>query len=285
MGEDIFKLEDRKLKEIEHSARRRQIVTGFEYYMDTFESKNVADFVTDRKEFEKDFSNMKFYSIARGSFAYRDRLLYNDINGKTVLDYCCGNGEIGNEMGKRGAGKVHGIDISEFAIKNATRLSNQKGLSDLCTFQVMDAENTTFDDNFFDLIHEYGALHHLELDAAFKELARILKPEGKIVCTEALRHNPFIHYYRGKTLHLRTQWEYEHILGVPEILSGRKFFEEITIRFSHIAVLAAVTFRKSSFFSPFLTLLESFDSILLRIPYVQKMAWVAVIEYKRPKGK
>ena len=276
-------LEERKIKEIEHSDRRRKIVTGFEYHTDTFQSNKAADFVSDGKEFEKYFSNMKFYSITRGSFAYRDSLLYTDIEDNTVLDYCCGNGEIGNEMAKRGAGKVYGIDISEVAVKNAIRLSHENDLSDLCTFQVMDAENTTFDDNFFDLIHEYGALHHLDLDAAFKELVRILKPEGKVVCTEALRHNPFIHYYRGKTPHLRTEWEYEHILGVPEIMSGSKYFEEINVRFFHIAALAAVPFRKTSFFSPFLTLLESFDRVFQRIPYLQKMAWVAVIEYKRPR--
>jgi len=280
-----MQLEERKIKEIEHSDRRRKIVTGFEYHTDTFQSSKTADFVTDSKEFEKHFSNMKFYSITRGSFAYRDSLLYNDIKGNATLDYCCGNGEIGNEMAKRGAGKVYGIDISEVAVKNATRLSKQNGLSDLCTFQVMDAENTTFDDKFFDLIHEYGALHHLDLDAAFKELARILKPEGKIVCTEALRHNPFIHYYRGKTPHLRTQWEYEHILGVPEIMSGSKYFGEINVSFFHIAVLAAVPFRKTSLFFPLLTFLESFDRVFQRIPYLQKMAWVAVIEYKRPRGK
>jgi len=281
----IENLEERKIKEIEHSDRRRTIVTGFEYQTDTLKSHSNTSFVGDGKEFEKHFSNMKFYSITRRSFAYRDSLVYTDIGKKTVLDYCCGNGEIGNEMAQKGAGKVYGIDISEVAVKNATQLSQRNGLSDLCTFQVMDAEHTTFDDSYFDLIHEYGALHHLDLDAAFKELARTLKPEGKVVCTEALRHNPFIHYYRGRTPHLRTKWEYEHILGVPEIMSGSKYFGEINVRFFHIAALAAVPFRKSSFFLPFLSLLESFDRIFQRIPYLQKMAWVAVIEYKRPREK
>ena len=276
-------LEDRKLKEIEHSDRRRKIVTGFEYSTDTAQSKGKTHFVTDDNEYKLHFSNMKFYSITRTSFAYRDSILYKDIEGKTALDYCCGNGEIATEMAKRGAARVDGIDISEVAINNAKKLAKEYGVVKKCNFQIMDAENTTFEESHFDLIHEYGALHHLELDSSLKELSRILKPQGKIVCTEALRHNPFIHYYRHKTPHLRTQWEYEHILGVPEIMSARRYFDEINIRFFHIAVLGAVPFRKTFFFNSILSIFEFFDIFLLRIPYLQKMAWVSVIEYKAPK--
>ena len=45
----------------------------------------------------------------------------------------------------------------------------------------MDGENMTFQDNTFDLGVEYGALHHVELDSALSELARVLKPKGKFI--------------------------------------------------------------------------------------------------------
>ncbi len=147
------------------------------------------------KEYKKHFSNMKFYSISGSSFAYRDNLLFSDIKNKITLDYCCGNGEIGIEMAKRGAAQVFGIDISKVAINNANRIAREKKVDDRCVFQVMDAENMKFEDDYFDLIHEYGALRHLETEAAFKELARVLKSGGRVVCTEALRHNPLIHSY------------------------------------------------------------------------------------------
>jgi len=198
------------------------------------------------------------------------------------LDYCCGNGEVAVEMARRGARKVFGIDISEVAIRNARDLANAKGVGDICEFHIMDAEKTEFTDDTFDVIHEYGALHHLELMAAFSELARILKPDGKLVCTEALRHNPLIHWYRKRTLHLRTRWEVEHILGVPEIKSGGNFFKGIDIRMFHMAVLAAVPFRKTSFFRPIMAALEVVDDLILSIPYVCRLAWVAVVEYDQP---
>lgn len=235
-----MQLEERKLKEIEHSDRRRSIVKGYEYQTDTATDQLEAAFVEGSAEYERHFSNMKFYSITKLSVAYRDELLYENIQGAVALDYCCGNGEVALEMAKRGAKKVVGIDISEVAVKNAQELAKLQGVADICEFKVMDAEHTEFSDNTFDVIHEYGALHHLDLPAAFTELARILKPEGKLVCTEAMRHNPLIHWYRNRTPHLRTQWEVEHILGIPEINSGGSYFSSINTRMFHLAALAAV---------------------------------------------
>ena len=278
-----MELEERKQKEIEHSDRRRSIVRGYEYKTDASEQDADSSFVEDSEEYRKHFSNMKFYSVTRSSVARRDEVLYEGIEGKVVLDYCCGNGEIGIEMAKRGAADVYGIDISQVAIDNAAALAVDAGVGSSCKFAVMDAENTDFEGDTFDAIHEYGALHHLDLEAAFKELARILKPEGKLVCTETLRHNSFIHWYRHRTPHLRTEWEVEHILGVPEIWSGLAHFENVNIKFYHLAVLAAVPFRKSVIFRPLLAGLELIDKVLLSIPGLRRMAWVAVIVYSYPR--
>ncbi|CAH2032336.1 class I SAM-dependent methyltransferase [Trichlorobacter ammonificans] len=277
-----MQLEERKLKEIEHSDRRRSIVKGYEYQTDTAVDQLEETFVEGSEEYDQHFSNMKFYSITKSSFAYRDALLYENIQGAVALDYCCGNGEVALEMARRGARKVVGIDISEVAIKNAQELAKLQGVDDICEFKVMDAERTEFADGTFDIIHEYGALHHLDLSAAFAELARILRPEGKLVCTEALRHNPLIHWYRKRTPHLRTQWEVEHILGIPEIYSGKKFFSSLNVRTFHLAALAAVPLRKTFFFSVLLGMLNLVDRMLLSMPFIRDMAWVAVVEYRRP---
>lgn len=281
-GTKLNKIDERKLKEIEHSDRRRAIVTGYEYFTDSSQESKKRDFVSEDNEYQYYFSNMKFYSITRSSFAYRDRLLYHNIINKKSLDYCCGNGEIAIEMGKKGA-DVTGIDISQVAVNNANKIAEKESINKKCVFKVMDAEHTEFEDNSFDIIHEYGALHHLDLDAAFKELARILKPDGRLICTEALRHNPLISAYRKRTPHLRTEWEAEHILGVPEIMSGKKYFKCVNLKFFHLVALFAVPIRSTLFFEPILSIFEKVDDVLLRIPYVQKMAWIAVVQYSNPE--
>jgi len=279
-----MQLEERKLKEIEHSDRRRKIVRAHEYKTDGVLEELDQQHIADPEQYEQHFSNMKFYSVSRSSFAYRDALLFSNIRDAVALDYCCGNGEVAVRMAKSGAKKVCGVDISQVAIDNAKKLAEAEGVADICEFKVMDAEKTEFGDETFDLIHEYGALHHLELNAAFKELSRILRKNGRIICTEAMRHNPVIHWYRKRTPQLRTAWEVEHILGVPEIYQGSAFFDKIDMRMFHLAALAAVPFRKTPLMNPILTILESVDNVLLKIPGVKKMAWVAVITYSGPKS-
>ena len=286
-------LEDRKKKEIEHTDRRRQVVTGYEYFTDASQGSEEVGYIANEEEYYYNFANAKYYSISRSSFAYRDSILYSNIDNKVALDYCCGSGEISLAMAKHGAKHVHGIDISKVAAENATSLAKEAGIEDRCTFEVMDAENLKYSDNTFDVIHEYGALHHLDLEAALRETSRVLKPGGRFICTEALRHNPIIHWYRSKTtpgkiwmgreVYLRTQYEFEHILGVPDIMLGKKYFESVNIRFFHLCALAAVPFRKFFLFSPLLSLLEIIDNVILKIPYLQRMAWVCVIEYKNPR--
>jgi SAM-dependent methyltransferase len=243
---------------------------------------DVGEMVTDGQAYEEHFSNMKFYSVTQSSFAYRDALLFEGIRGAVALDYCCGNGEVAVELAKHGAVRVVGIDLSPVAIENARELARSAGVDRICEFMVMDAERTDFADGTFDLIHEYGALHHLDLGAAFRELSRILKPEGKVVCTEALRHNPLIHWYRRRTPHLRTKWEVEHILGIPEIESGSRYFASLDFRTFHLAALLAVPLRRSPLFKPLLRVLDLIDRVLLSIPLLNRLAWVAVVEYRKP---
>jgi len=138
------------------------------------------------------FSNRKFYSICQSNRDYVKRWLVGRCKEKRVLDYCCGNGDFSIWLAEAGA-YAHGIDISPVSIQNATSEAVRKGFGDRVTFRVMDAEATEFTNDYFDFAVVNGVLHHLDLEKAYRELARILKPEGIVVATEALRHNVFFH--------------------------------------------------------------------------------------------
>jgi len=252
----------------------------------------------DRKEAERDLhdhlrgelrddphynSNAKFYAISQLEDAYRKQWLAARCKGKRVLDYCCGNGHFTLWLAEAGADVV-GIDISPVSIANATKQADQKQLSDRVKFLVMDAEATSFPNDHFDLAVVNGVLHHLDLEKAYGELSRVLKPEGAVICTEALRHNLFIHCYRKMTPHLRSAWETEHILGKDEIARAKRYFEKVEIiRFFHLATLAAVPFRKTQAFAKMLKALEAVDSVLLQIPLLQRQAWMAVFVLSHPQ--
>jgi len=56
------------------------------------------------------------------------------IRDRKFLDVGCGNGMYSLELASKGAAKVVGIDISEVMIGVCSQSSEQKGLSDRCTF-------------------------------------------------------------------------------------------------------------------------------------------------------
>jgi len=226
--------------------------------------------------------NMKYYAIERKSRSMVMDWLEKNCQGKRVLDYCCGNGEDTIFIAQIGAEDVVGIDISHESIKNCQQKAVIKGVQDKTSFRIMDAEAMEFEDNSFDIITEYGALHHIDLNKAYPELVRVLKQDGKMICTEALGHNLIIHFYRKKTPHLRTEWEIGHILKKKDIEIAKRYFRKAEIRFFHLATLAAVLFRKRPGFNVLLGLLESIDSVLLKIPLLKWQAWQIVFVLSEP---
>jgi ubiquinone/menaquinone biosynthesis C-methylase UbiE len=279
-------IEERKLKEIEHSRRRREVLQGFERIADTHAAaqvENLDELIKDKEMFDYHFSNMKYYAVTVTSEAYKHKWLdQRCAPGKTILDFACGNGENGVYAATAGA-DCTGIDISPEGVANSNLNAEKFGVSGHCRFVTMDGENMTFADNTFDLGVEYGALHHVELDKALSELSRVLKPSGEMICVEALRHNPLIHWYRRRTPHLRTEWEVDHILGVESLDIMRKYFDKVEVRFFHLTALALVPLRKTFLFRFLLPVFNLIDSILLSNQFIGKYGWIMIVELGAPK--
>ncbi len=228
-------------------------------------------------------SNKKFYSITQSNRDYVRRWLVERCKGKRVLDYCCGNGDFTIWLAEKGA-DAYGIDISPISIENGKNEALRRRLHENTTFRVMDAEETQFKDDYFDFAVVNGVLHHLDLLKAYHELARILKPQGEVICTEALRHNIFINLYRKMTPHLRTTWERNHILGRKEIEMAREYFSKVEIKkFFHLLTIAAVPFRNLSSFEFIRRNLEFSDKVLLQLPTLKWQAWMVVFILAQPQ--
>jgi len=231
------------------------------------------------------WGNMKYYSIERKSRNFVLNWLYQQCVGKEVLDYCCGNGEDSILLAKHGVKKITGIDISGVSIDNCNVSAISEKVSNTASFQVMDAENLQFKDSVFDLITEYGCLHHLELEKAFYEIARVLKPGGKVICNEALGHNLMIQLYRKLTPGLRTKFEAAHILKKKDLVLAKRYFGKVECRFFHLFTLCAVPLRNTPLFEFVLRLMEFIDYIVLKIPVLKWQAWQVVFILSEPRKK
>jgi ubiquinone/menaquinone biosynthesis C-methylase UbiE len=236
-----------------------------------------------QQEFDREFSNRRFYSIVTEGWERILEYLGGDCRGRRVLDYCCGGGSTGIELARRGA-EVWSIDISPQRLATAAADASAAGCRDRMRFVQMDAEQLGFAESSFDVIICLGVLHHLELQAAYRELARVLRPSGMVVCIEALRNNPIIGLYRRLTPRLRTKWEMHHILSMKDVRLASSHFARIDRHFEHLLTLLAVPFRSTSFFQPLLRFLGKADQITLAIPGVRLMAWQVVFILSKPRS-
>ena len=83
-------------------------------------------------------------------------------------------------------------DISAGMVEAARRNADNLGLS--VQGKVADAETLPYDDDTFDLVIGHAVIHHIpDVELAFSEMRRVLKPGGRVViCGEPTRWGDFI---------------------------------------------------------------------------------------------
>jgi len=223
----------------------------------------------------------RFYAVARSSDAFYQAELLRRCPGAAVLEYGCGRGSSAYALAAAGARSVLGIDISPVAIDLARVRAEREGVADATRFEVMDAEHLKVPDDEFDLCCGTSILHHLDLDQAFDEVARVLNPGGSALFYEPLGHNPAINLYRRATPSIRT--EDEHPLLVEDLERARRRFAHVEMRYFHLTALAAAAAYGRAPFVPLLRGLEGFDRGLFRVvPKATRWAWVVVLSLSRP---
>ena len=223
----------------------------------------------------------KFYEVASAAKGHYHALIDRDCAGRRVLEYGCGRGSHAFALARLGA-EVVGIDLSRKGIRQAVTRACEGGLEDRLSFHVMNAEALAFPDDRFDLVCGSGILHHLDLHAACRELVRVLKPEGRAVFFEPMGHNLLINLYRKLTPRMRS--EDEHPLLARDLRTLAGYFQEARIRYYALCTLMAVPFRRVPGFRGLLAVLQWLDGILLRLPLVQRQAWLVVVQLERPPG-
>jgi len=215
----------------------------------------------------------RFYEIAEPFYArYKERIL-RDVNGAKVLAYGVGPGGDAFELAQRGA-LVTGIDISETAVALAQEAARRMGLS--IDFQVMNAEETRFADQSFDVVCGSGILHHLDLRKAIPEIRRLLRRDGCAVFVEPMGHNLLINLFRRRTPALRSADE--HPLLVTDLQHLNSCFRHCRTDYfglSNLGLAVAGPLRRSMALR---RLLGAADRFLFTVPWLRRQAWLVLIE-------
>ncbi len=99
-----------------------------------------------------------------------------------MLDLGCGNGRFFEAFKDKDI-DYFGVDFSQRLIEIAKDRYGGRGAK----FQVADALNLPFPNNFFDKVYSIAVLHHIPSKALrqqfLKEIRRVLKPEGLLIIT------------------------------------------------------------------------------------------------------
>ena len=242
------------------------------------ENKRESDFHDNLHKGEGERFENRFYRALGNMFVDFDQEIQNDCKDKNILDYGCGIGLNTEKYLKYLPKKITGIDISEISLQKARKrvklYENQK-----VEFKQDNCENLSLQNESFELVYGTGVLHHLKLDLAIKEIARVLKKDGKIIFVEPLGTNPIINLYRWMTPKARSQDE--HPFNEKDFAFMRNHFKDLKIKYYGFLTLIFYPFYGNQSSSKFFNLLSNFDQYLFKSRFLRKFAWSALIVGKK----
>ncbi len=132
-----------------------------------------------RAEYEEFFDRYDRYRYQKEAHILTnlDRI---DFRGKRVLEIGLGQGADAEQIVNRG-GKYSGVDLTDESVKRVKMRFSLHRL-EYETIERSNALQLPFDDDTFDIVFSHGVLHHIpEIKKAQTEIARVLKPDGKLV--------------------------------------------------------------------------------------------------------
>jgi ubiquinone/menaquinone biosynthesis C-methylase UbiE len=157
-----------------------------------------------------------------------------DVSGLSVLDYGCGIGDFSLELAARGA-RVTGLDLSPGMVDVAQKRLRIFRPEAVGTFVAGNAEDTGLPDGSFDVVVGKWILHHIDVDAACRELRRLIRPGGLGAFVENQLTNPVLKVARdhvaGRFGIPRYGTADEHPLRKADYELMRRHFDSVTARY------------------------------------------------------
>jgi SAM-dependent methyltransferase len=229
----------------------------------------------------------RFYIVNQSSSSYYRDLLLQEAKRASqsgpprILELGSGAGAYSSRALAAAGYASLGIDLSESSVRAAIQRARAEFPEIPLEYREMNAEQLEFHDDSFDLVCGTGVIHHLDLERAYSEAARVLRPGGAALFAEPLGHNPLINAYRRLTPEQRT--DDEHPLKLDDIRLAERYFGRVEMRFFHLFVLAATPLAKTRAFEVVRRTLDRLDNALFAtVAPARRLAWQVVLRLTVP---
>lgn len=123
-----------------------------------------------------------------------EHLIFNGLEGKTILDVGCGNGDLDNYLSVNYNTNITGVDFSQESIKIANEKKNFFH-ANTASFCVADAQSLPFAESQFDYVISCECLEHVpNPQKMLDELYRVVKKGGLVILTTENYSNAYAYY-------------------------------------------------------------------------------------------
>lgn len=258
------------------------------------ESIEHNKFLQIEKEFHDNYANkldwdkpleerLSYETESAGFSAVEDRFveMLGSVKGKKILDIGSGFGNAALNLAQKG-GVVTSVDISPNLIEGCKYRAKKHGLK--VDFQVMDAQDLQFEDNYFDIILGYRTIHHLQDIKTFLVGAhRCTKPDGFVLFVEPQRYNPFVEFGRRfiKNSYEDDRTPTEHPLVPSDIRLMKKIFGNIE-KHEYLFLSSACQYFSMKGYTKLFRISDriftSVDSVLRYIPFLRPLYWQVLVK-------
>jgi SAM-dependent methyltransferase len=209
---------------------------------------------------------------------YPKEWIYKNIpmEGKEVLDFGCGTGEITTQLAFLGAKRVYALDVTLGLLDSARRRAVLDGVAnrvEIICGTIQDVKPRPVD-----VVIAYAVLHHcFPLENLMPTLIRWLKPGGVFVAVEPVSYLEALEHLRNRS-------------GVPHdpLDEGERKLGPVDLRYvsSQVAESRIVHFHVLGRFTRLWPggdrLFRRLDHLILQLPMSWKFAGTALIVGRRP---
>jgi ubiquinone/menaquinone biosynthesis C-methylase UbiE len=212
--------------------------------------------------------------------------LAGDVAGKNVLCVGCGDSNSPVLLALKGA-RVWAFDLSMEAIRLQRRMAEANGVASSIHLAVCSADQLCYRSGLFDIGFGSAILHHLpdRLIEHARELARVLKLEGFALFEEPVSRSPMLRRIRALLPASQDVSPLERPLREDDLAAFRTYFVMQAFPFHGLARFDQFVLRGPNqhvrWRQRTVRALRWLDSVLLRVPRLDRFAGINVIRLSR----